>query len=99
MTTVQIRTEIAGKKGSWIVYQNGEHVIISAASPYLGGIESIVDFDNGLLTFMEKHSKTGETVEEYLDLESCLIEMGIEDNRQMYFDGVKAESICIMEKA
>lgn len=57
MTTVQIRTEIAGKKGSWIVYQNGEHAIISAASPYLGSIERIVDFDNGLLTFMEKQSR------------------------------------------
>lgn len=99
MTTVQIRTKIAGKKGSWIVYQHDENVIISAASPYLGGIESIVDFDNGLLTFMEKHSKTGEVVEEYLDLESCLIEMGIEDNRQLYFDGVKADDICILEKA
>ena len=82
------------KEQEYISYIKNDLIISAILSSY-DDIDSIVDFDKGLLTVLMR--RDGELIEEYVDFCFSLACIYLSGQKKLYFDGVTKNDLVLVK--
>lgn len=85
---------VLGLKDGIIYYKNDDKFIATSVSHKLTRIIQIKEHHMGYFVIDVEYDD-GRIIEDYLDLRSSLLELGLLREQKNYFRGVKVKEICV----